>query len=437
MRFPRWVVMVVTFALASKVLAQAPGPPPVDAAQKKQAVESLSRLLKENYVFPDVAEKTGEFLQKQLASGAYDKADNAADLAQALTNDLQAVAKDLHLKVRVRPPDEKPVADDSPEAMERMKREMRKENYGFKRVEILPGNIGYLDLRMFMSPQIAGETAVAAMNFLGNCDALIFDLRKNGGGYPEMIQLLSTYLFDQPTHLNDQYFRKDDKRDQFWTLPFAPGPKLVSVPVYILTSPQTFSGAEEFTNNLKVLKRATVVGETTGGGANPGERFPFDPFFRAFIPTGRAVNPTTGTNWEGTGVEPDIKVPEVEALAVAHLEALKALKAKAGEPKDRLRYDWSIEALAAAGSPATFTAKELASFAGTYGPRKVWIEDGHLVQQREGRSRLTLVPMTGTTFTAKGVDYVRFTFVKNEEGQVSKVVLTYDNGTRDEDARTQ
>ena len=437
MKVTRLVMMVMPFALASMVLAQAPGPPPVDGAQKKQAVESLSRSLKENYVFPDVAEKAAEFLQKQLASGAYDKLGNAADLAQALTKDLQAVAKDRHLRVGVRPPDEKPVADDSPEARERQKREMRQTNFGFEKVEILPGNIGYLDLRGFMTPQIAGETAVAAMNFLGNCDALIFDLRKNGGGEPAMIQLLSTYLFAEPTHLNDLYWRKGEKRDQFWTLPYAPGPKLVQVPVYVLTSSHTFSGAEEFANNLKVLKRATIVGETTGGGANPGEGFPFDPFFWCFIPTGRAVNPTTGTNWEGTGVEPDIKVPEADALAVARMEALKGLKAKAEDPQDRARYDWSIEALEAAARPASFTAKELVSFAGTYGPRKVWVENGQLIQQREGRSKLTLVPMTGTTFTAKGVDYVRFTFVKDEKGQVSKVVLTYDNGTRDEDAKTK
>jgi hypothetical protein len=437
MRVPRLVVMAVASVFTCMILAQIPGPPPVDATQKKQAVEGLSRVLNENYVFPEVAAKAAEFLQKQLASGAYDKANDAAAFTRALTADLQAVAKDRHLRVGLRPPGEKPVADDSPEARERQRRERRRTNFGFEKVEILPGNIGYLALHGFMTPQIAGETAVAAMNFLGNCDALIFDLRKNGGGEPSMIQLLSSYLFEEPTHLNDLYWRKGEKRDQFWTLPYAPGPKLVKVPVYVLTSAYTFSGAEEFANNLKVLKRATLVGETTGGGANPGESFPLEPFFRAFVPTGRAVNPTTGTNWEGTGVEPDIKVTEADALAVARMEALKALRAKAADAKDRAGYDWSIEALEAAASPATFTAKDLAAFVGTYGPRKVWIEDGHLVQQREGRSKLTLVPMTGTTFTAKGVDYVRFTFVKDEKGRVTKVVLTYDNGQRDEDARTK
>jgi hypothetical protein len=416
--------------------AQAPvGPPPLDASQKKQAIDGLSKLLAENYVFPEVAQKVSVHLSERLASGAYDKAGDAGAFARALTEDLQAFAKDRHLSVGVRPPGEKPVSDDSLEMKAKMEQEWRRQNYAFVKVEILPGNVGYLDLRMFLPPQMAGETATAAMNFLGHCDAIIFDLRKNGGGDPAMIQLLSTYLFEEPTHLNDLYWRKGDKRDQFWTLPYAPGPRLAKVPVYILTSPETFSGAEEFSNNLKVLKRATLVGETTGGGANPGERFPFDPAFRAFIPTGRAINPTTGTNWEGVGVEPDLKVPQAEALTVAYLEALRALKAKTGDPTEQARYDWSIGALDASNTPAFFSEKELVAFAGTYGPRKVWIENGKLVQQREGRPRLVLLPMTGTTFAAEGADHVRFTFVKDDQGRVAKVVLTYDNGTRDENAK--
>lgn len=432
------LLVILVFLGSTAASAQSPGGPPLlNASEKKQAVEGLSALLIKNYVFPDVAKKIADRLSQQLASGAYDKAPDARAFAMALTQDLQSVAKDKHLRVGLRPPDEKPVADDSPEARARMKREMRLENFGFQKVEILPGNIGYLDLRMFMTPQIAGETAVAAMNFLGNCDALIVDLRNNGGGEPAMIQLLSTYLFEEPTHLNDLYWRKGEKLDQFWTLPYAPGPRLTQVPVYVLTSSHTFSGAEEFSNNLKVLKRATLVGETTGGGANPGEQFYFEPLFRAFIPTGRAVNPTTGTNWEGTGVEPDIKVPEAEAFAVAQMEALKALKAKAQDPKEQARYDWALVGAEAARIPANFTPKELEAFAGTYGQRRVWIEKGKLVQQREGRPQVTLLPMTGTTFAAEGTNYVRFTFVKDDKGKVEKIVITYDNGMRDEDARTK
>ena len=430
------VAIFLSLPFRPTLLAQGPGgPPPMDAAQKKLAVEGLNALLIDNYVFPEVAKETAKHLSERLASGAYDGAADAAAFSRALTQDLQAIAKDRHLGVMPQQPGEKPVSDESPEGKARMERELRPENYGFKRVEILAGNIGYLDLRIFPPPQFAGDTAVAAMTFLGRCDALVFDLRKNGGGDPAMVQLLSTYLFDEPTHLNDLYWRKGERRDQFWTLPYAPGSRLSKIPVYVLTSPQTFSGAEEFANNLKVLKRATIVGETTGGGANPGDRFFFDPMMAVFIPTGRAINPTTGTNWEGSGVEPDIKVPAEQALAEAQIGALKTLMAKAQAPEEQAPYEWALQAVEASKNPAHFTPSELEAFAGNYGPRKVWIEKGKLVQQRQGRPRVVLLPFAGTTFAAEGNDQVRFTFVLDGRGKVSKLILEYANGMRDESAR--
>lgn len=443
MKLSAWVLFAACSAGLAPCAQMPPGVqrpmggPPVDASQRKVAVDDLAKQLKENYVFPEVAARAGEFIQKQLDSGAYDRDSTAMAFCDDLTRDLRSISKDKHMRVGVRPPGEKPVADDSPEARERMKREMRLVNYGFQKVEILPGNLGYLDLRMFMTPSIAGETAVAAMNFFGNCDALIFDLRQNGGGEPAMIQLLSTYLFAEPTHLNDLYFRKGEKRDQFWTLPYAPGPKMVDVPVYVLTSALTFSGAEEFANNLKVLKRATLIGETTGGGANPGEGFPVAPFFQCFIPTGRAINPTTGTNWEGTGVEPDIKVPARDALRVAQTEALKALKAKTKDSDESARYDWLLSGVEAQAHPSAFSPKELEAFSGTYGPRKVWVEEGRLRVQREGRPAFFLVPMTGTTFTLEGSDDVRFTFKQGPDKRVTGVAIAYSDGRKDEAPRTQ
>ena len=437
MRIPRWFVSLAAAALSAAALAQAPQLPALDAAQKKQAVAELATLLKENYVFPDVAGKAAAFLQKQVAAGAYDQASDPGAFAFALTRDLQASAKDLHLQVRVLPPGEPPTRDDTPESLEKLRKQLRRQNFAFEKVEILPGNIGYLDLRMFAPPSMAGPTAVAAMNFLANCDALIVDLRKNGGGDPEMIQLLSTYLFDKPTHLNDLTWRQGNRTDQFWTLTYVPGPRLSHVPVYVLTSSETFSGAEEFTNNLKVLKRATVVGETTGGGANPGEGFPFKPFFQCFIPIGRAVNPTTGTNWEGVGVKPDIAVPAGQALVTARGEALKALTAKAEDPEAKARYAWAMAAVDALRNPATFTPGQLQAFAGTYGPRKVWVEEGKLVYQRQGRPKVTLLPMTGTTFAAAHADFVHFTFEPGPDGRAAKIVLTYDDGRRDESERTE
>jgi C-terminal processing protease CtpA/Prc len=162
------------------------------------------------------------------------------------------------------------------------------------------------------------------MNFVNGTDALIIDLRGNGGGNPAMVALICSYLFGpEPVHLNDLYWREGDRTDQFWTRKEVAGKRYLNKDVYVLTSKRTFSGAEEFTYNLKNLKRATIVGETTGGGAHPGGMFRMSPHFGAFIPTGRAINPITKTNWEGTGVTPDVAVPAEQALVVARLMALK------------------------------------------------------------------------------------------------------------------
>ena len=187
-------------------------------------------------------------------------------------------------------------------------------NYGFEKLEFLPGNIGYLKLNGFSSDPAARETATAAMNFLAGCDALIIDLRGNGGGNPSMIQYLSSYLFDQPTHLNSLYFREGDRTEEFWTRTDVPGEKVgQDVPLYVLTSDYTFSGGEEFAYNIQTQKRGTLIGETTGGGANPGGAHPVGDRFMIFVPNGRAINPITNTNWEGVGVKPEIEMPAAEA----------------------------------------------------------------------------------------------------------------------------
>jgi C-terminal processing protease CtpA/Prc len=187
----------------------------------------------------------------------------------------------------------------------------------------LDGKIGYIDLRGFNDHEAGAETVAAAMTFLQNTDALIFDLRQNGGGNPAMIALISSYLFgDKPVHLNDLYWRKENKTDEFWTKPESAKIKFPNKDIYVLTSSYTFSGAEEFSYNLKNLKRATIIGETTGGGAHPGGMVRLGDHFGVFIPVGRAINPISKTNWEGTGVEPDIKLPKEQALKTAYLTAL-------------------------------------------------------------------------------------------------------------------
>jgi hypothetical protein len=318
----------------------------IDANVRKTVVDSMQAILKREYVFPEVADKMAAHLDKQLKSGFFDKATTTAVLSDLLTQEVRSINNDLHLKVWFSPErakDMETFAMDSTESIELEKQyiaEERKKNFGFEKVEILKGNIGYIKLNGFSGAmaQGAGETAVAAMNFVANTEAIIFDLRDNGGGSPAMIQLLSSYFFQNPTHLNSFYFRPANQTTQTWTYGHVQGKKLADTPIYILTSKRTFSAAEEFTYNLKNLKRATIIGETTGGGAHPGGMLAVAHGFVMFVPNGKAINPITNTNWEGTGITPHIAVPKYKALYQAQLSILQAISKKKEKDTQAIAY---------------------------------------------------------------------------------------------------
>ena len=288
--------------------------------EKERAIQLASKiadLLRSEYVFPNVAAEISTVVTRKAETGAYDGLTNDTELAQVLTDDIRTVNNDKHLKVAPTIPSRR---DTSQQQLERRLKLMREHNFGFKTIKMLASRVGYLEIDAFIDTAIegAGEAAVNAMEVLSGADYLIFDLRENSGGSPTMIQLLSTYLFSgDPVHLNSFYFRKKDTYKQFWTLPFVPGKRKPVGPVYVLISNVTFSGAEEFAYNLQVLKRATIVGATSGGGANPGDFLPLTESLDIFIPHGRAVNPITKTNWEGKGVVPDIACDPDKALQVA------------------------------------------------------------------------------------------------------------------------
>jgi retinol-binding protein 3 len=303
----------------------------IDAATRARVIDGAVAKLNEFYVFPETAKKMAEAVQTRLKSGAYDAITGADDFATTLTDDLRAVSNDKHLGVNFSPralPKMDPGANPAPDpaAVARWKAQLQRNNCAFEKVERLPQNIGYLKFNGFMDPEICGPTVAASMNFLAHVDALIIDLRDNGGGDPKMVAYISSHLFAEPTHLNNIYNRKEDKTTEYWTLRDVPGARLADKPVFALTSKRTFSGAEEFAYNLKNLKRATIIGETTGGGAHPVSGHRIDDHFMIGVPFARAINPISKTNWEGTGVDPDVKAPASEALDVAKKMAAEQIK---------------------------------------------------------------------------------------------------------------
>lgn len=301
----------------------------IDAATRTQVIDGILKRLNDSYVFPETAKKMEDSIRQRVSNKEYDQVTSAKEFATRLTNDLQQVSHDKHLRVRYSYssiPERGPRREPTAEEREQEKRELTWMNHGFTKVERLSGNIGYLDFRGFMDPDLGADTVAAAMNFINGTDALIIDMRNNGGGNPGMVALVCSYLFGpEPVHLNDLYWREGDRTQEFWTRKEVSGKRYLNKDVYVLTSKRTFSGAEEFTYNLKNLKRATIIGETTGGGAHPGGGFRISEHFGMFVPTGRAISPITKTNWEGTGVTPDIDAPADQALLVARVTALKKL----------------------------------------------------------------------------------------------------------------
>ncbi|MDF1657890.1 MAG: S41 family peptidase [Verrucomicrobiales bacterium] len=297
----------------------------IDAQTRSQVVEILSNDLVENYVFPDVAKQIVSELESSKSD--YTEITNAEEFADAITKIIQSINNDRHLRVihSVRKiPVRQKRSEPTEEEVRRDQAEMARKNYGFESVKRLEGNIGYIELRGFRDHELGEDTVAAAMSFIHNTDALIIDLRQNGGGSPKMVALISSYFFgDQKVHLNSIYWRKGDTTENFFTNESVMGKKYGNKDIYILTSSQTGSAAEGFSYHLRNLDRATIVGETTRGAAHPGDRFRLHEHFSAFIATGRAINPITKTNWEGVGVKPHISTSKEAALDTAIVSALE------------------------------------------------------------------------------------------------------------------
>lgn len=312
-------IAVTALALAMAFAARAAE---VSKAQRAAVVSAMADQLEQQYVHPAVGKNVARALRKRLAHGAYDGYDDGDALAKRFSQDLQELAGVGHLKVEYSAePTPEETAQDSAEEEARWRERLlrRNPNFGFRRVEQLDDNIGVLKLDVFFPTAVAGDTAAAAMRLLNNTRALIIDLRQNGGGDGDMANLLSAYLFDTGGQsLSSIYSRPNDKLTQNHIQHYVPGPRYgEGKPVYILTSHRTFSAAEGFTYDLQALGRVKVIGEATGGGAQPFELSRLDPHFTLWLEKERSINPITGSNWQGRGVQPDVVVNADQAMDTA------------------------------------------------------------------------------------------------------------------------
>lgn len=443
--FPFVLLVMAGLLCAATAPAQIARPgqlPAMDDATRAAVLDSLVAVIDSVYVLEEPAQRIVAGLRKNLSDGAYDELDDPAELAARIADDCQTIHHDGHFAIAAFfPIDPEVVAagrQRDPADIARDERREKARNYGFRKVEILPGGVGYLRFDQFSRGDDAFAAASAAMNFLAGSEAVILDLRHNGGGSAAMIRLICGYLFEEKAHLINWDIRAEGITTQSYSLDWVPGKRLADQPVYVLTSGSTFSAAEEFTFDLKNLERATIVGETTGGGGHTvaSYTFSFDGFRMGIrVPYGRAYNPLNNEGWEGVGVQPDIEVPADQALETAHIAALRELIDSEKDEEYRAGLEWALAGLESEQNPVTLGQKQLEQYVGEYGPRRVTLEDGDLYYQRGNRPRMKLAPMGEDLFRVGDLDYFRASFERDDDGKVVRFVGRYDDGHTDANER--
>ena len=394
--------------------------PRQEVSQPDAVIADIGSALRAHYVFPEKADAIEAALEAKRQAGRYASATSADELASLLSDDLVEITGDYHFNVAFAPD-----ADAQTETAQIDPRALQRSNFEFKRIEILPGNVGYFRLDYFASTDEVFDLATGAMRFLGNSDALILDLRYNRGGHLETAQLLMSYLFpgDRDQELFDYFYNEDGRtiRRGQWVLAGLPGKRMPDIPVYVLTSSTTFSAGEWTAFSLGELERATIIGQQTAGAAHPVDVKRIDEDFVMQVPIGIVSGPVSGTDFEGKGVTPDIEAQSHTALDVAYRTALTRL-AQTDPSGDATWY------LSGLGTPdAAEIARDVRDIAGGYEGRRVIVEDGSPIYSWRGRFSLALTPLGNGLFAVEGTDDYRLQLVR-EDGEVTALQRKYRDG---------
>lgn len=399
-------------------------------------IDSIREAMNRNYIFPDIAQKMLANVDNKFKAGAYNKINDPRELAKYLEQDLRKVYNDRHLSIRYDPRLARDLTDttgrskrNNEGAAEALKNEQAA-NFGFNKTEILPGNIGYLQLHQFSGfTRETQPTATAAFRFLSHTNALIIDLRKNGGGSPWTVSLMESYFFPQKTHMNDIVDRLQKDTIRMWTDPEDAEGIILHTPLYILTSRRTFSGAEDFSYGMQTVKRAIIVGDTTGGGAHPVRPLAIGHDFIAWVPFARSLNPYTKTDWEGTGVIPDIPVASDQALDAAVKSIFTQRIEHATSDQEKRKLQWQLNDLTARQSLQTRDSASITPFIGTYqGGLFFYIRGNILYCKNAERNNeiFKLLPVSGDTYVLD--ENVHVEFKKDESGKVTGIKMLWSNG---------
>jgi retinol-binding protein 3 len=426
------LTLIVACIVPDGCRAQKKDVPPATPASIRVVVDSLANQVSKYYIDKPAADKMSAALRSALKQGKYAEFTDPHLLAAKLTSDIQAVHRDEHFHVEYNPlvADELSgnIEDVPGMVAEKLRVEMTR-NFGFRKAEVFGGSIGYLEISSFSRlNDYSRRTADAALRLLSNCEALIIDLRYGSGGSPEMMTHLLGRFFAERTHVANIYIRSENATLPYYTTVDSSFSRLHRMPVYILTSYKTFSAAEGFIYAMKSFKRATIVGEATRGGAHTVTYRPLGHGFVADIPFGRAMDPKTGMNWEGTGIAPDVSVPADDALEAAENIIFEKGLASAHDSATVRRIRWSRRLAHATNHPATVDTTELKKFAGNYGAYLVSYEKGCLYYQKTGKAKFPLIYIGDNWLRPKGNDTFIIEVVNDGKGVPISMITLYDDG---------
>ena len=401
---------------------------------KKEIIDSITKKLEEFYIKQNAILEIKTKLNEKFKKGQYKNISKANEYALALTTDILEVSKDLHFSIIY---DEKWNIDQLKSHDQAYKKTVKeyelkiakKNNFGFRQAQILEGNIGYLEFNYFHDPAEASQTAASIMQFLSNTDALIIDLSKNNGGAMEMGQFLSSYFFaNKELALYKYYYYESGRKKinrEMWLLPSVPGNRLENIDIYILTSSATFSAAEWMSYSLQNLKRVTIVGEKTAGGAHPVDRKVLVHGFSINIPFGEVKDPITNQDFEGTGVKPDVECKSELALNNAHLLALGKLSLTKND--SLINYTWILPIIKNRQNLINLDEKILKSYEGKYGKSELKFENNNLYFKWNNAVNFRLTPLEQDLFLLDGMNDFRIKIII-ENNSVTGIKRIYENG---------
>jgi len=426
--------------------------PPFSSSQKaagpkltretiRQTVEAAAKLIAENYVLPEKGREMAVALREKLGAGRYDAATEPGALAGLVTEDLLAVSNDLHMRLMADASGfaaPQPRSADAAPASGPIRPSLQPNgfgahyNFGFLRLDRLDGNIGYLQLGLFNDPRVEGAKRAleAAMNYLSGTDAVIIDIRFNGGGVGQMADLISSYFFGpEPVHLLNNAMRQNGQEtiSESWTLKDVPGRRMAEKALYVLISSYTGSAAEHFAFGLKGRQRAVLVGENTAGAGFTVAHIPINERFTLQVSVGRTYDPRTQLGWEKVGVAPDVEAAEDKALATAHLLALRGLADKIKDENHKKEILWIADLVDRRANPQAQDQSVLPAYAGKYGSTQVIFESGRLFLNRAGtRIKLRLIPLSGSAFTVAGDDTRILEF--EQKNGTTELIMRFQDG---------